>query len=231
MPQALACTAGIARESLPLVATTQGKLHNGRMTNLIFVDTETHDLPANWRAGWSEIYNWPRIVSVAWITARSETDRDPIQQRLIKPEGFAIATGASQVNGITTAHAMTHGVPLNGVLAELQAAFKTSDVVVAHNLNFDGPVIDCEFLRAGVNQQIRPRRTVCTMLQSTEYCAIPGNYDDFKWPKLDELHHRLFGVGVVDAHDAGADTEACFRCFWELVRRKVITFRRNEFRG
>lgn len=47
-------------------------------------------------------------------------------------------------------------------------------------------------------------------------------YGRFKWPKLIELHRKLFGTGFDDAHDALADVKACGKCFFEMKRRGII---------
>ena len=60
------------------------------------------------------------------------------------------------------------------------------------------------------------------MQSSTNYCAIPGFYGNYKWPTLDELHRKLFNTGFEDAHDASVDINATAKCFWELKRRGVI---------
>jgi hypothetical protein len=53
------------------------------------------------------------------------------------------------------------------------------------------------------------------MVSSTHYCRIPGRYG-FKWPKLDELHTKLFGSAFAGAHSALADVNACARCYFRL---------------
>lgn len=59
------------------------------------------------------------------------------------------------------------------------------------------------------------------MLTATNYCRIPGLYG-YKWPKLSELHIKLFGVDFDDAHDASVDINATEKCFWELKKRGLI---------
>jgi hypothetical protein len=53
------------------------------------------------------------------------------------------------------------------------------------------------------------------MQKSTNFCKIPGP-DGFKWPKLSELHIRLFGEDFEDAHDAASDINATAKCFWKM---------------
>ncbi len=66
------------------------------------------------------------------------------------------------------------------------------------------------------------------MLSGCFETAIGGSFNDntqagYKRPKLEELHLLLFDEDFDNAHDALADTEACMRCFFELVERGVIS--------
>jgi hypothetical protein len=51
------------------------------------------------------------------------------------------------------------------------------------------------------------------MTESTNYCAINSSYG-FKWPKLSELHFKLFGTNFEEAHNAAYDINATSKCFW-----------------
>jgi len=64
---------------------------------------------------------------------------------------------------------------------------------------------------------IFPKRKICTMHSTTDFCAINGPYG-YKWPKLSELHYKLFRTDFEEAHNAAADINATARCFWELRR-------------
>ncbi len=59
------------------------------------------------------------------------------------------------------------------------------------------------------------------MESSTDFCAIDGPYG-YKWPKLQELHNKLFGVGFTEAHNAAADIAATAACFWEMKKRGMF---------
>jgi hypothetical protein len=59
------------------------------------------------------------------------------------------------------------------------------------------------------------------MESSTNYCRIPGPYG-YKWPKLSELHFKLFGEYFEEAHNASVDVRATFRCFWEMRKRGLL---------
>jgi len=55
------------------------------------------------------------------------------------------------------------------------------------------------------------------MQSSTNFCKIDGPYG-YKWPKLSELHYKLFQKDFKEAHNAAIDINAIAKCFWELRR-------------
>ena len=68
---------------------------------------------------------------------------------------------------------------------------------------------------------LNKKSKICTMLSTTDFCAIEGYYGN-KWPKLVELHFKLFGCNFDNAHSAIADIEATARCFSELKKRSIL---------
>ena len=188
----------------------------------LFFDTETTGLPRNWQAPVSDLSNWPRMVELAWRLC--EEDGTCVESRsvVVRPDGFTIPAEASAVHGITTERALAEGVELEPLLVDFARAVDASRVLVAHNVRFDEKIVGAELLRTGVPSQFESRARYCTMTTSTELCAIPSRYG-FKWPKLPELHQRLFGTIPEGAHAAGADVEACARCFFEMMRLGLVT--------
>lgn len=189
----------------------------------LVVDTETHDLPRNWRAPVTNLRNWPRVVQAAWLEFDSEGHETGRYFTLVRPDGFEIAAGAQKVHGISTAVAARHGVALAPILDAFAAAVARSKVVIAHNIDFDATVLSAELLRAGKSDVLAEKTLFCTMKASAEYCNLPGNFGP-KWPKLEELYTHVFASQMRTAHDALADAEACARCFFELKRRGVRPF-------
>lgn len=190
----------------------------------LVIDTETNDLPRDFRAPATDFSNWPRVIQAAWLEfdmAGRETNRF---SSLVRPDGFTIAPGAQRVHGISTAKAKQHGLPLVSVLGQFTEAVSRARLVIAHNIDFDATVLSAEFLRAGQVDLLARTRKLCTMKESAAYCDIPGPYGP-KWPKLEELHLHLFSSNLGKAHDALADAEACARCFFELKRLGVRPFR------
>ena len=187
----------------------------------LFFDTETADKPRNWKAPAADLANWPRLVQLAWISCDDSGAPSATREYLIRPDGFTIKKGAAAVHGITTAIAQKDGVELGPVLTEFAAAIETAQVVVAHNIAFDQPVVTAEFIRASMDTALDRKTCRCTMKESTDYCKLPGPYGN-KWPTLTELHQVMFGEAFGETHSALADAEACLRCFFQLQKVGVI---------
>jgi DNA polymerase III subunit epsilon len=187
----------------------------------LFFDTETTGLPKNWKAPVTDLNNWPRMIQIAWIFCDEKGHRIESDDYIIKPENFTISKDASRVHGISTEKAHKEGVDLEFVLNKFNNLVKHSDYVIAHNIKFDEKIIGAEFLRKGIKSDFDCKKKICTMLSSTDFCRIPGNYG-YKWPKLSELHIKLFGKDFEEAHDASVDINATERCFWEMRKRKLI---------
>ena len=141
---------------------------------------------------------------------------------IVKPEGFTIPDQAAKIHGITTAKALHEGQALQTVLQIFRSRICAAEILVGHNIDFDVKIVGAEFIRAGIAPVAPARRKVCTMQSSTAYCNLPGPRGP-KWPKLQELHVRLFGENFAEAHNAAADIEATAKCFFELKRLGVIT--------
>lgn len=189
----------------------------------LFFDTETTGLPLNYNAPIEDLNNWPRLVQLAWAVYDENAEEQTGVNCIIKPEGFLIPEEASRVHGITTEKANREGLPLAEVLKDFADAVRNAKLLVAHNISFDEKIIGAEFLRKNIAHDLFETVRFCTMKESTDFCQLPGNYGDYKWPRLSELHEKLFNKNFANAHDALADVNACARCFFELINRGVIT--------
>jgi DNA polymerase III epsilon subunit-like protein len=191
----------------------------------LFFDVETNGLPKNYKAPASDLKNWPYIVQLA-ATLYSR-DRKPVAafNSLIYPEDFTISDDTFKVHGISQSYAESYGVSILKVLPLFSAMVSNAGYVVAHNYAFDSKIVSCELLRSGLEDCLKhcSFKPICTMLATTSYCQLPGNYG-YKWPKLSELHRKLFDKDFEGAHDAGADVQALANCFFELVDRDIIVF-------
>lgn len=187
----------------------------------LFLDTETTGIPKNYRAPVTDLKNWPRLVQLAWLVTDNSGNEVKSVEYIIKPDGFLIPEAASNIHGITSEIANRSGVELKPVLEEIKADISKAKVLIAHNMQFDEKILGAEFLRMGYFNHIEVKPRECTMLSSTNFCEIPGPYGN-KWPKLQELHARLFQEGFDAAHNALADVRACAKCYFELKRIGVM---------
>ncbi|NQY01078.1 MAG: 3'-5' exonuclease [Flavobacteriaceae bacterium] len=181
----------------------------------LFFDTETTGLPRNWKAPVTDLHNWPRMVQIAWILCDKTGNRIESNDFIIKPENYKIPRDASRVHGISTEKAMTEGKDLLEVLNHFNKLVERSDFIVAHNISFDEKILGAELLRKKVQSNFNSKKKLFTLKSSSNYCKIWGAYG-YKWPKLSELHIRLFGEDFDEAHDAAVDINATEKCFWEV---------------
>jgi DNA polymerase III epsilon subunit-like protein len=187
----------------------------------LFFDTETTGLPANWKAPVEDLANWPRMVQAAWILHDNGGNEIFSKNYIVKPEGFVIPETAAKIHGITTEMAAKKGYPPEKVLSELQEMIAAADFLVGHNIDFDKKIVGAEFLRRNIKNNLAAKPAICTMKCAAKYCAIENQYG-YKWPKLSELHYRLFRTGFAEAHNASADIAITAKCFWEMKRRGIL---------
>jgi DNA polymerase III epsilon subunit-like protein len=187
----------------------------------LFFDTETTGIPRNYQAPVSNLENWPRLVQLAWMITDEQGAESKTAEYIIKPHKFTIPHDASQIHGITTNIATQHGVDLKNVLDEIIVDISSAIALIAHNIQFDENIVGAEFLRLGYQNHFKNKIKKCTMQSSTNWCKIPGPYG-YKWPKLQELHRKLFKENYDNAHSALADVRACAKCYFELRRVGIM---------
>ena len=190
----------------------------------LVIDCETTGLPKDRNAPIRDVDNWPRVIQFAWALYDETQTAAETAACIVRPEGFIIPADAQRIHNITTERALAEGKDLAETLRSLASAAAKAKVLVAHNLDFDVNVISAEYIRMGLEPPFGGKKRICTMRQSAEFCGIAGERG-FKWPKLSQLHNKLFGCDFEEAHDAGADVAACARCFFALKDRGVITIK------
>lgn len=193
---------------------------------ILFLDTETTGLPLNWSAPISRVNNWPRMVQLAGLLYDEEGNLLEKINYLVRPEGYTIPAAVVRIHGITTERALAEGAPLAQVLNDFRSILEKSKLLVAHNVNFDHAIVGAEYHRYVKEDPLLLIPKFCTMTspEVIYHCALPANSPrgGYKWPKLEELHYKLFKEGIKGAHDALVDITATARCYWELKRQGVI---------
>jgi len=138
---------------------------------------------------------------------------------------FTIPQDAASIHGITTDRAKKEGVSLHKVLPEFNADVKKATTIIAHNAEFDLPIVNTEFMRCKLETDLLKKQRFCTIKTQKiiSYCKLPKpSGRGYKWPALNELHIQLFETEFTDSHNAGADVEACAKCYFELRKRGII---------
>jgi len=142
-------------------------------------DTETTGKPKKWNAPIDDTENYPRAIQLAYAMYRN--DHTLIGKR---------------------EKAMKEGVSLELALTEFEQCLKQSHTLIAHNIGFDYPVINCEFIREKMSCSLSKLKQICTLQSTIEFCALPNTsryHSNFKYPKLIELH-EIYLVKVLRAH-------------------------------
>lgn len=180
---------------------------------LIGLDTETTGLKQE---------DGHRIIEIAMLTYDLDTRRleDTWIQR-IDPER-PIDPKAQGVHGI--AYTDLVGCPKWDDLApEIARRMSGADLLIAHNMGFDGPFIAAELIRVG--QKVPDVHALCTMENARWACP------DGKLPRLGEL---CFALGVdydtSKAHGAEYDVSVMMDCFFKGHMRgfyKLPTIKRG----
>lgn len=191
----------------------------------IFFDTETAGLPLDYNEPATNIDNWPRLVSLAYIKT-DDVGKELERKNFIVKVKFQIEN--SHIHGITNEMATATGVHLPIVLIDFYAATIDCTHMVAHNMQFDSNVVMAEWIRANLRNKY-PRsqaQKVCTMeaswLVMKEYLAIKNEQKPTKGASLPELYNHLFGKEYLASHDAMKDTEAMMACFFELKKLGIL---------
>lgn len=207
---------------------------------ILFFDTETTDLcdfalpPSH--------ESQPDIVQLAGILTDEAGEIECVFDHLITPHTHQISSGAEKIHGITQELANRTGAEPRHAAALFWGHFLGhADIAVAHNIQYDTLLLRTMCHRIdqdlkGTDHRTHPRftpnlnawfschRTICTMRDSTNFLKLPARNGrkGYKWPNLLEAHQYYLGEGFDSAHDAMADTQACMRIFFEMVKRGEI---------
>lgn len=183
---------------------------------ILFFDTETTG-KADFKAA-PDAPHQPHLVQLGALLT-DDTGAEVASINLIaKPEGFTIPEEASAVHGFTTEKAMASGVDRKHILRVFREFWELANVVVAFNIDFDMLIMDGAIFRlcGGRKAWGKAQETFCAMKAMTSVCKLPGNYGDYKWPKLQEAYRHAFGMEFDGAHDAMADVRACAKIYFWL---------------
>lgn len=193
------------------------------MRVLVF-DTETTGLPTNnYNAQRGKWYNyWGHIVQLSWILY--DTNTNSILQKEDKiinlPENIELPQESINIHGITREMMLCDGVEITKALTLFRGALQICDVIVGHNIDFDINMVRAEMIRSGAIDYFLMLNVpiVCTMKTNRKYCKILTTSQRtgrkyYKYPKLMELHEKIYGCVPSNLHNALVDVVVCLRCY------------------
>jgi DNA polymerase III alpha subunit (gram-positive type) len=189
--------------------------------NILFLDCESNGF-AQFKTP-SENNKTGRAISLAWQLTDTFGNVVSNHYYLIKPDGWTIPREDFWIkHGYSTWINQQQGFPIVQILQLFNLDFRKASCIVAHNLVFDKKIVYGEMARAKILIETRPLE-MCTMSSSKKYCDLKDVRGSLKNPKLTELFFHLFQKDMEGGHHAGKDVDACRQCFFELVKREVIS--------
>jgi DNA polymerase III epsilon subunit-like protein len=187
--------------------------------NLTFFDTETTGL-------WDKTLpcgheGQPRIAQVAAMMVDATT-REEIQRiDLIVYRDQPIPVESSNIHGTTTERSQALGVNENAALDILCDMIACSDLMIAHNIEFDVNIVNNAARLMSGNPKMdvfAGKKQFCTMLAAVPICKFPSRFGHkgYAWPKLEKAVPLLLGREPTAAHRAIGDVIDCRDLFWFL---------------
>jgi DNA polymerase III epsilon subunit-like protein len=206
------------------------------MLVLVF-DTETTGLPASKILNPDTLHLWPYIVQFSYIIY--DTDKKDIvlcSDKIVKLTNDIIIPDESiNIHGITNEMSQKDGTNINVILSEFFHHLRNIDLLVGHNVSFDINMVKVELLRIIYdNSSLNEVKTYkfdlhfftnyiniyCTLQESIDLCNIKGvtkfGKEYTKYPKLLELHQKLFESVPNNLHNSFNDILVTLRCFMKL---------------
>jgi len=183
----------------------------------LLFDTTGNGKPKTWKASYTEVFNWPRMIHCSWIVLDDQFKPIEDYNSIIKPDGFLITEEAIEKSGEEKSK-FENGDPVEQVLTKFKESLEKVQYIISFNLNFNESVLAAEYHRAGEKNPLLYSDKFCLMQESTWYCKIPGRGGKYKWPSLNELHAICFNQKYSPAGNARADVIAASRCFIKLMK-------------
>ncbi len=195
---------------------------------VLFFDTETSGFIKKAIPADDPEQAW--CVQIGAILATQTEDLGKMNT-IIQSNGREMGYRAEKVHGISAEKADADGVPELTAAEEFGMLLRQADLVVCHNFDFDWKFVQ-QMLERNMEKMSDEARSAfyldlpnfCTMKDKTvkKFVQAKNVKGHLKWPKLIELHEKLFNCGFDGAHDAFADIVATKNCFYKLVEQDVV---------
>ena len=223
-------------------------------------DTETTGLPKSKIINDLSLSLWPYIVQFSYIIYDTELQKiiKTVDLIIKIPENINISDEVSDIHGITNFISQTSQYKIEDALIHFSKDYLNYniDLIVGHNLSFDINMLKVELMRE-INIQnsdnlhikrefsqlleilndMNPNSSelYCTMQETIELCNLKTTTkygkDYVKFPKLNELHMKLFNSSPRNLHNSLNDVLICFRCYYMLEYKVDIIEINSEIKS
>ena len=192
---------------------------------IIVFDTETSGLPSTRLVNPTVITSWPHILQFSYIVYDIET------HKLIKSfdslvkisEHVTIDPKSIEIHGIKKENCIQEGRDIADIVAEFMTDLNQCKKLIGHNVEFDRNMVIIEMMRNDLFETYMPilneKKYFCTMKNTVRLCniEIEGKDGKFKkFPKLAELHKKLFYFEPKHLHNSLHDILITLRCYVKM---------------
>ena len=222
------------------------------MRVLVF-DTETTGLPQTKILNPDTLHQWPTIVQFSYIIYDISLNYIvKSNDYIIKvPDNILISEESTKIHGITNEICSKKGISIDDVLNEFFCYLRDVDWIIGHNVSFDINMIKVELLRIIYKNKLTSeqlkiykydlhfisnyKNICCTLQDSIQFCNIQAidkiGRPYLKYPKLTELHQKLFDSSPNNLHNSFNDILVTLRCFMKLKHDSDLLESCNSFRN
>ena len=224
------------------------------MRVLVF-DTEATGLPKTKIINPDALHLWPHIVQFSYLIYDTElNDVVVVGDNIVNVgSGIDIPAESTAIHGITNQMSQTEGVSLSQILGGFFRELKTADRLVGHNISFDINLVIVELLRMiyhadpnsgnddistnknNLHQIANFKNTYCTLQESIDLCAIKAvtklGKEYNKFPKLIELHQKLFQTMPNNLHNSLTDILVTLRCYMMMTGKVDLNEMCNKYKA
>jgi DNA polymerase-3 subunit epsilon len=187
---------------------------------VLFIDTETSDVPGDLNKPYNLASNWPFAVQISWCIYNKAGKKIKSQTYFINSKDIQVSVASLKIHGITKQMLRDYGVSRKTVLQMLQNDVQQyNPLLVGHFLELDFHIIGVDAFREKMANPLHGLTTFCTMLATKQLVKNPRT----TYLKLGCLYEHLFRQPLNNQHNALNDAIATADCFFELVKQKEIT--------
>lgn len=194
----------------------------------LLFDIQTTGFPIKRYASPEELDNWPYVLSFAYALIDSDFKVKESGYFLLKRD-IDVPADATRVNGITKEMLLEKGEDLHDSLQTFAKAVEQCSAIVSHNLEFDFPIMEAEFIRNGFGSILTSKKKYCTYKTAKNI-----KYLDRKWfdgcsleETLGNVVYDHLSVNIPNKKDASISLVLLYHIFKEMYSSHYVRLLRS----